>query len=143
MQASLIRAQRGYLMPMAIFIVVGLAALATAIAHLANQSGTSSFREALSVQALYSADSAAQWALNQLFFPSATRASADSACTSLAANLNFNAASMQGCVAALQCSIANDAANATSIYTVTSTASCGAGELLSERRVQVRAFISD
>ncbi|WP_370981444.1 hypothetical protein [Agaribacterium sp. ZY112] len=136
--------QRGYLMPLAMFLIIGLGALAASVAHLGAQSASSSFREALSVQAFYVADSAAQRGLHQLFFPAADRAIADAACGAMVdVNVAFNSASMNGCSALLNCSLAVSADNATSIYSVTSEASCGAGELAVERQLLLRAFIDE
>ena len=136
--------QRGYLMPLAIFLVVALAALAAGMSHLAAQAGNSSFREALSVQAFYVADSAAQRGLHQLFFPAASRTSADATCTAMTnVTVNFSAASMRGCSALVNCSLATDAVNSTSIYSINSEAQCGAGELAVERHLLLRAFLGE
>lgn len=132
---------KGFLMPLAAVLVVGVAMMALAISHMASNSGNSSVQEGLSLQAFYAAESGAQYAMNQLMFDVTSRTSADANCVSLSgASLNFSAIGLAVCSASLSCSVANDAANTTSFYSITSSANCGAGDLFAQRIITVSAF---
>lgn len=130
-------------MPLAILIIVGLALLAIAISRINAQSGGSSIREAVAVQAFYAADSGAQYAMNYLFFPTAERSTADTNCDSLSGepNLSFAVPGLQNCEADLSCSRTADDADTTSYYLIQSVAVCGAGEFITERSIKLSAFI--
>ena len=138
------KAQRGFLVPLALFIIVVMAGFAITIARTSSQSNTSVIQSVVGVQAFYAADTGAQWGLNQLFYQGAplTRASVDAACNGLTgASLNLAADGLRNCTAQLQCSVSTDPANTTSYYQVTSSSSCGNAPVFSERTVQVSAMM--
>ncbi len=123
-------------MPLALFILVGLGALAIAISRLSAGQFSAAVHESLSVQAFYAAESAAQVAMHQILFNTADKAGADGKCA--AANgdiLTFSAAGLNACSAQIACSIASSAGDTAGIYRVEATASCGQGQLAAERRV--------
>lgn len=66
MHINLRERSKGFLMPLAAVLVVGVAMMALAISHMASNSGNSSVQEGLSLQAFYAAESGAQYAMNQL-----------------------------------------------------------------------------
>ena len=154
------REQRGFLLPLAIFIIVVMGALALTISRTSMQTQTSSIQELINVQAFYAAESGAQRGMQALFLANANRQTTDNTCTNLAINHNFAGVNgLQACVAqvACQCLYRNGSAcNASnganylaaaavgvtaSTYTLTSTATCGTGEYSSVRTIQVGAFL--
>ncbi len=142
--ASPLRRQSGFLVPLALVIVVGLGALAVAMSRLGAQSGGSAFREALSVQAFFAAESGVQYAMGRLFYPNASRAGADAACAAIeGSSLSLDTEGLRACTAELSCSQSSDATNSISFYTVSASATCGAGELQSERVIQASAYINE
>ena len=135
-RASL-RYQEGVLIPLAIFILAGLSVLAIAIVRMSNQSSYSSYREAISAQTFYAAESAAQYALNQLMFPNAQRSVADAQCVSI----NGDTVSLLRCTATLSCSVTVNSDNTTSFYTIQADTVCGSGELQANRIIQTSVFL--
>lgn len=129
--------QQGFLIPLALFILVGMAALAAAIARMSTQSNNQSYQKLISAQTFYAADSGAQVAMNSVLFPSATRSSGDTACTGMVAV----STTIQGCEVVQSCALANDASGTTSIYTIESTATCGSGDMTVVRTVRASAFL--
>lgn len=137
-----IKSQQGFLIPLSIILIVGLAALAVAMAKMSSQSGGSSIREAVSLQAFYSAESAAQFAMNQLMHPDASRAGADLACVNVdGVSLNFGVTGLNNCSAVISCGQSTNPEDTISYYRIQSDASCGAGQLVSERSILVTAYI--
>lgn len=141
--------QSGFLLPIALFLVVGLAALAVGISRFSSQSNSSVFREGISLQAFYAAESGLQWGMNQVLFPSAQRATADTNCAALASadpnqsELQFNVLGLQGCIVDLSCTSTANAGNTASYYTIRSASVCSAGEFLSERIIQASAYLRE
>jgi MSHA biogenesis protein MshP len=130
------KGQQGFLIPVAIFIVAGLSLLAISITRLSTQSGASSFREGLSAQAFYAAESSVQYAMNQVLFPNATRATADTACVAInGSSLSFSVSGLNQCQSDISCSSSTNASNTISYYSVQSLASCGSGDLTVEREI--------
>jgi len=131
--------QQGFLIPLALFILVGMAALSIAVVRMSASSNTQSFQELLSVQTFYAADSGAQLAMNQVLFPSATRSVGDAACTAMVGVTS----TILSCSVTRSCSLAVDSTGTNSVYTIESTASCGAGDMASERTIRASAWLSD
>jgi len=151
--------QRGFLIPLSLFIVVVVAFLAVVITRTSTQTNVSSTQELLSVQTFYAAESGAQRGMQIVFFPDASvRQNADSRCASM--NQTYTFAGINGlkhCTAQVSCTCryTNGAACApgtnanyvsttsvpSSFYTVTSAASCGQGTLLAQRTIQAGAFL--
>jgi MSHA biogenesis protein MshP len=151
--------QQGFLIPLALFIIVVMGLMALVLARNSNMSHQAFTQELLSTQAFYAAETATQRAMQTLFFPSASsRQAVDSRCAGLATTYNFSGiAGLQLCQAQVSCSCvyqnnsACAAANAanynstatthTSIYTINSSASCGAGNINAARQIQASAFL--
>ena len=129
---------------MAIFIIAGLSVLAISITRLSSQSGFSSFREGVSAQTFYAAESGVQYAMNQVLFGSDTRTQADTACLSVNGEiLNFDADGLNQCSVNISCSASNNPTNTISYYSVESYASCGSGELNADRIIRATVYLDD
>ncbi len=137
LQATALAKQQGVLIPLAIFVVAGMALLAVAIARLSAQSSGSSFREAVSAQTFYAAESAAQYAVNQITFPAADRTLGDSQCGAI----NGSTLDLLNCSADLTCAVSTNTDNTTSFYTVQASATCGSGELQATRIIQTSVYL--
>ncbi|MFT7558716.1 MAG: MSHA biogenesis protein MshP [Flavobacteriales bacterium] len=136
--------QKGFLVPLALFLLVGLAALAIAVARINSQAGGSSIREAISTQAFFAAESGAQYTMNQLYFPVNDRAIADARCLSLnGERLNFDTPGLNNCFARFSCSSSINVENTISYYRVQSDGECGGGEYVAQRSVRISAFIEE
>lgn len=139
------RGQRGYLIPLAIFILVGLGALALSISRLATQGAVGSAQQAVTAQALYAADSGAQYAMHQLFYVAAggsslSRALVTSNCSATNGDtLSLSTAGLAGCSVTISCSTSIDSGDTTSFFTVNSSASCGSGGVTAQRAIEVRS----
>lgn len=140
------RKQQGFLVPLALFILVGMLALALAASRLTGQSGISATLELLSTQAFYTAESGGQLAMHRLFFNATTPAQTDAQCTAMAnaadpANtINFSAPGLQACFTELNCTITNSSPTI-SFYTITSNANCGNGDLSAQRSIHISTFM--
>lgn len=140
--------QAGFLIPLALFILVGLGGLAVAINQMSSQSNTAYTLEGVSMQAFYAAETGAQFAMNYLMFDVSGRGGVDGSdanCASMPATLeNFpstSAAGLQACSIDIECQLRTVPGSPTSYYTITSTATCGGGNLMSERTIEVSAFL--
>lgn len=154
-----LRQQRGFLIPLALFIVVVIGFLALVITRTSTQTNVSSIQELLSVQTFYAAESGAQRGMQGLFFPDArVRQTVDSRCLAMNQTYNFSGVvGLQHCTAQVSCvcrygnaaacapaTAANYAVTTSvpnSFYTITSIASCGQSTYRAERTIQAGAFL--
>jgi MSHA biogenesis protein MshP len=162
MSPNNIKNQHGFLMPLAIFIVVVMGVFALAISRTTIQASTSGTLEFVSTQAFYAAESGTQRAMQTLFFPDASsRQQVDNRCENLNVTHNFTVPGLNGCSAVVTCTCryadnsgsncapgtpANYTSSApqnitTSFYTITSTATCGSGTLRAVRTIQAGSFL--
>lgn len=156
---SLRSSQRGYLIPLAAFIMAALSILAVSIMRTSSQVSLASAQELISTQAFYTAESGAQSAMNLLFSANGDRIAVDGNCIGMDYTLDFDALNIDGLGACQTrvtcgcryednnlCNIATagnyDGSNGLvySFYTVTSAATCGSASVTSNRTVQVSAF---
>src|SRR5690606_3795973 len=130
--------QAGFLIPLAIFIVVVMGLLALALARTTTQTGLATAQELLSLQAFYAAESGAQHGLNWLFSPDVDPSSigyrngVDSRCEGYVENLNFaGVTGLASCSAAVTCECEDDCPPTapTNFYTITSEGRCGSGAI--------------
>ena len=139
------RGQRGFLMPLAIFILVVMGFFAITISRLTGQTAIATAQEAISVAAFYAAESGAQFGMNQLFYDTGaaiSRATVDANCTALSGSVfNFAVNGLNGCDATVSCSRSVDAANTTSYYRLQSQAACGSGGVSAQRTIEVSAYM--
>lgn len=154
-----LKRQDGFLIPLALFIVVVMGLLALVLARNTNVSQRGFTQELLSTQAFYAAETATQRGMQILFFPDASsRQSVDSRCAGLSTTYNF--AGVDGlnlcqaqvsctcvyqnnipCAAGTAANYQTASANHTSIYTLTSRGSCSAGNIAAARQIQASAYL--
>ncbi len=154
--------QQGFLLPLAIFIVVVMGVFALVLSRNTIQASTSSVQEAISIQAFYAADSGAQRGMQVLFLDKVqalTRQAVDSRCAALNTTYAYTVPGLNNCSAAVTCTCqyqnasacspataANYMASApvdnlTSFYKISSTASCGSGNLRAVRTIESGSFL--
>lgn len=155
--------QQGFLLPLAIFIIVVMGLFALVLSRNTIQSNTSSVQEVISTQAFYAAESGAQRGMQVLFFPAApannTRQQVDARCAALNTTFTFSVPGLNNCSAVVSCRCAfQDESNCapitaanylssasstrvTSFYNVLSTATCGSGNLRAVRAIEVGSFL--
>jgi MSHA biogenesis protein MshP len=132
--------QQGFLIPLAMFIVVVLGLLATTISKLAGSAQNLALREDISTQALFAAESAANLALYNLFLSASTRAQTTTNCTAInGSSRSFTATGLNGCSVSWSCAVTTDTGNTQSFYRITSAVSCGSGNLSAQRTLVVSA----
>ena len=160
MSRNLPKKQQGFLLPLAIFIVVVMGVFALTISRNTIQTSTSVTLEAVSIQAFYAAESGAQRGMQTLFYPDANvRQQVDTRCIGLNVTHAFNVPGLRACSAVVTCTCtfqdsttcgpinaANYAASAgvnrlTSFYTIASVATCGAANLRSTRTIEAGSFL--
>lgn len=132
--------QKGFSLPIAVFILVIMALLAVGIAELSSRSNLSAAQEELSNRAFYAAESAASWGMSRLFFNaggSADKAFSDNACAAIGGSFNmaFNQPGLRTCFAVIGCSA--QTANSTGYYRIASIGTCGTGQAQAIRRIEV------
>lgn len=135
------RRQRGFLMPLTLFLVVAAAALAVAMSRAGGTGAVSTTQQSLSAQALYAADSGAQYALHRLLWNSADRTEVDNRCAALhGSSLTFDTVGLAGCRASFRCGVAADSSGSANYYTIDSAATCGGGQLMAAREISVSTY---
>lgn len=139
------RDQRGFLIPLAIFILVVMGFFAITISRLTGQTAIATAQEELSVASFYAAESGAQLGMNQLYYNTGsaiTRTSVDTNCTALSGSVfAFAANGLKGCSATVTCTRSIDGADTTSYYRLQSQASCGSGDVSAQRTIEVSAYM--
>jgi MSHA biogenesis protein MshP len=152
--------QQGFLLPLALFIVVVMSLFAVVLARNTIQTSNSAVLEMINVQAFYAAESGAQRGMQKLFYPDASsRQAVDGRCLQASVTHNFNVTGLKNCSAVVACSCqyqdqttcdstvaANYSATAAanrlkSFYTIASAATCGNGNLRSVRTIEVGSFL--
>jgi MSHA biogenesis protein MshP len=146
-----VKRQRGFLIPLAIFIVVVMGLLALALARTTTQTGLANAQELVSLQAFYAAESGAQRGMNKLFPPGfdsdpnvPVRAGVNGRCmNSFTETLNFSGIQgLAACSAEISCGCTScNPTDATSSYTITSIGRCGAGVISAVRTIRVGSFL--
>lgn len=159
MNTKNIQQQQGFLLPLALFILVVMGVLALTISRTATQTQNSSIQEFTNIQAFYAAESGAQRGMQALFLANSTRQSTDASCAAMAINHNFSGVNglkictvVAGCTCLYQdgsvCAPAT-AANylptaaigvTKSFYTITSDGTCGQDQFRADRQIQVGAY---
>lgn len=137
--------QRGFLIPLAIFILVVMGFFAITIARITGQTAIATAQEAVTIASFYAAESGARYAMNQLFYDTAVAISrnvVDANCTAVnGSNLAFTVDGLRGCSAVINCNRSIDAANTTSYYRIQSQATCGSGTVFAERTVEISTYM--
>lgn len=140
--------QRGFLLPLALFILVVMGALALTISRTATQTNASSIQEFTNVQAFYAAESGAQRGMQHLFLNAdIARASVNVRCNNWSQTYSFTGNGLKSCSANVSCNFTIDGDPAIagddtrSFYTITSIGSCGSGIYRAERTVEVGSYL--
>lgn len=157
---KIIQRQRGFLLPLALFILIVMGVLALTISRTITQTQTSSIQELMNVQAFYAAESGAQRGMQALFLSIPTRKLTDQACADMAINNNFTGVNgLQMCTATVTCACRYQDSSACahgaatnyeptspvgvtkSFYTIKSVGTCGpADHYRAERTIEVGAY---
>ncbi len=135
-------AQRGFSLPVAVFVLVIMALLSAGLVQLSAVSNLAAAQEELSNRAFYAAESGASWAMASLFFNAggtADKSFSDTACATLgsASTLNFSQPGLYTCTATVSCSA--QTINLTGYYSIHSIGRCGTGQGQAIRRIEVGA----
>lgn len=126
--------QRGSALVIAVFIIVVMLGLVLALARLLTTSSQSVVYEVQGNRSLFAAQSALELALVQLF----PLDSSTTSCAAISTSHTFSGAGLQGCSASLSCAaFADSSAGGTTLYRLSSTGSCSAGEYDTRRTVQI------
>lgn len=139
-----VRKQRGFLMPLALFIVVVMGLLALALARTTTQTSLASAQEFLSLQAFYAAESGAQRGMHELFPPGPiVRAGVNGRCEGFSETMSFSGVQgLSSCSAEVSCVCVSCApTDPTSFYTITSIGRCGSGVIRAERVIKVGSYM--
>jgi len=137
------RKDRGFMLPVAIFLIIAIAALAIGLSRSSSVVPFVSLQEVFSQRAFYAAESGANYALSHLLLhPEVNRTAGDAACLELSAvTLSFSSNGLEQCQAVIGCQIQNGVANDASYYTISSQGSCGSAPLDASRSLSVSAYI--
>ena len=135
------QSSKGFLIPVAAILVVGIGVLALAISRMASQAGQSSVIEGISAQAFYAAESGAQYGMNRLMFNVSDRTVSDANCGSLGTTINFNAVGLAVCSATVSCLLESVVGDPHSFYTIRSEGTCGSGTIIAERIIEVSSSL--
>lgn len=157
---SLMKKQKGFLLPLALFIMLVMGSFAVVLSRNTIQSSTSAVLELITVQTFYAAESGAQRGMQILFYPDPTvRQTVDNRCASMNATFNFTETGLKNCSTVVTCAClcqdnsACDASNAanyspaaaanrlSSFYNINSVATCGTGNIRSTRTIEVGSFL--
>lgn len=152
--------QQGFLLPLAIFIIVVMGVFALVISRNTIQTSTSAVQEAISTQTFYAAESGAQRGMQVLFFPDASlRQQVDTRCVGFNTTYTYTVPGLNNCSALVTCSCvfqdetscspitaSNYTSTAatnrlTSFYKISSTATCGMSTLRSVRTIEAGSFL--
>lgn len=124
--------QKGFSLPVAIFIIIIMALLAAAAVNILNKGLAGVSQEVLSTRAFYSAESGAQHVLSALF-------PLNGGAANCAANssLTFNTTGLNNCSASMTC--AATTIGTETFYTITSSGICNTGSTQAVRQIEVSA----
>lgn len=151
--------QRGFLMPVALFIIVIMGVYVLVLWRTTSQSNIGAVQEIVTVQAFYAAESGAQRGMADLFFPEVSRNQTDFACENMSITLPFNVTGLENCQATVTCTcVYENASGCTpgntanygptapvvhSFYTLTSTGSCNVNNVSAQRTLEVQASMKE
>lgn len=127
------RTQRGFSLPVAIFIIVIMALIGAAMVSIMQTSQQSVSTAVLSTRAFFAAESGAQQALANLFPLNGSAAS----CLAPYPTINYNTSGLAGCSAVVTCS--SNIIGSKTYYTLNSTGTCDVSGNSAVRQLEVRA----
>lgn len=130
------RKQRGFLLPVALFIIVVMGFASLALWRTTAQTSTASVQELLSTQAFYAAESGLQSGLSELLYPDASnREQVDNRCADLGQSSDF--AGVDGlnlCSVEVDCELTEPG-----FYQLEAVGECGSGPTQAQRTLEVQA----
>lgn len=160
LRKQMYKKQNGFLIPLAIFILVVMSLFALVLSRNTIQTSTSATLEMISTQAFYTAESGGQRGMQNLFFPDASsRQAVDTRCAALNSNYAFTVTGLNNCSAVVTCTClypdntacapatsANYSTTAAtnkliSFYKISSVGTCGSGTLRSVRTIEAGSFL--
>lgn len=129
------RKQRGFLLPVALFIIVVMGFASLALWRTTAQTSTASVQELLSSQAFYAAESGIQSGLSELFYPNANnRPQADNRCANLDQSLDFSGVSgLNLCSVEVDCNLTEPG-----FYQLSAAGECSSGPTRAQRTLEVQ-----
>jgi MSHA biogenesis protein MshP len=126
--------QRGSALVIAVFIIVVMLALTFSLARLLRSGSETVVYEVQGNRTLFAAQSALELALTQLFPLNSVTAG----CAAVTPVYSFAGIALSSCTATVSCqAYADGSAGETALYQLSSTANCSAGEVITQRTVQI------
>lgn len=125
--------QQGSMLVMALFVIIVLSLLGLAVIKIQSDGSRSIVYEVYGARAFNAANSGADRALSQLFPLSGSGSCADSS-LDLSAQTAFH-----GCVVTMECDEFNISETGYTHYRIESTATCQAGDFVTQRAVAIEA----
>ncbi|WP_134080415.1 pilus assembly PilX family protein [Thiohalophilus thiocyanatoxydans] len=123
--------QGGFSLPLAIFIIVVMALIGTAMVSLTQSGQRSVASEVQSIRTFYAAETGAQTAVAQVV----PLGGGNPGCTAVSNSMNFSPAELSGCTATLDCETLTLAGD--TYYRITSDAECSFADNDTRRQVEV------
>jgi len=149
--------QQGFLLPVALFIIVVIGGLALMVSKKVSESTATYIISGVSTQAFYAAESGAQAGLHELFFLDVDRQLVDGRCAAMAISQVLSVEGLNNCTVMVSCTCHYENANScddgnaanylglsgisNSFYTLTAQSSCGAAPAISQHRIEVGATL--
>jgi MSHA biogenesis protein MshP len=133
-----LRKQRGFSLPLAIFIITVLAVIGAVMVTLSQSGQQATALEIQSIRAFYAAESGAQIGLHNVL-PVAGGSIGAAGCTALTINQSFNTTGLQGCTAVVRCT--PQTVSGDTYYLINSTGTCQMGGIdnTARRNIEVMA----
>ncbi|MBB6522352.1 pilus assembly PilX family protein [Pseudoteredinibacter isoporae] len=137
------RKNRGFMLPLALFLVIAIAALAVGLSRSASSVPFVALQEVFSQRAFYAAESGANYGLSHLLLRSdINRTDGNTACTELSSvAITFSSDGLENCRAVISCAVQSGSLNDASYYTIDSQGSCGTAPVDASRTISVSAYI--
>jgi len=132
--------QRGFSLPLAIFIITVLAVIGAVMVTLSQSGQQSTALEIQSIRAFYAAESGAQIGLHNIF-PIAGGSIGAAGCTALSINQPFSTIGLQGCNAAVNCT--PQTVSGDTYYIINSTGTCQMGGVHSTARRSIEVMAKE
>lgn len=136
MKSRLSCLQQGFLMPLALFILVGLAVLMTTMMRFSSHQHTSTVFNALSSQAFYAADSGVEYGVHKIV-SSGIDAGATRCSLINEHVIEYDVEGLSGCRVLLRCGDRDDH------YMLSSLGECGRNQLLAQRQITIKIDKTD
>ncbi len=149
--------QSGFLLPVALFVMVVVGGMVLMMSKQVSQSASSDILNSISTQAFYAAESGAQAGMHELFFNDNDRQLVDGRCAALTISEVLNRQGLENCEITVVCEcryengVACDSNNSAnylglssvdhSFYTINSHAQCGVSPVISQHRIEVGASL--